>query len=377
MTANQSVQIAGTKHLNLSFRSFTFQLWIYPYSLTGNRSTDRGIIGQCQNLSANLCFHMTLRGDRFRASFFSNPCDGTRSISPLQWYYLTFVYDLSLSTQSTYINGISECNHTSSMPLAINSSSPIPLTIGVTYPAAPFYFDGLIDQVSLFGYAKNVSEILEDATLVLHYSFDGLPLEDLGPNKMVGTINNGTLSNGSLSLNGTRASIQISSFVLLGTSSLPFSFSLWINPTVTNCGTILHASVNSSSNSGQWCLPFLGFTSSDRVAAQTRSASGTVSVTGPVISTHQWVHLAQTYSSVNGLRLYVNGSVHNHSIPFNFTSSDTPLILTVGNSLLDGNTTACSNRQHPGTGQFYGSIDDLRVFSRELTQNDVNYLSKK
>ena len=202
----------------------------------------------------------------------------------------------------------------------------------MTYPAGPYYFDGLIDQVSLFGYAKNAREIVEDATLVLYYSFDGNSLEDLGPNKMIGTINSGTLLNGSLSLNGTRSSIQISSFVLLGTSNTPFSFSLWINPTITSGGTIIHALVNSSSNSGQWCLPFLGFTS---------SANGTVSVTGPPISAQQWTHLAQTYSPINGLSLYVNGSsFYNRSMAFDSISSNTLLILTVGNSLTNEDTTA-------------------------------------
>ena len=374
--ANQCVQIDGTKHLGLSFRSFTFQLWIYPYSLATSPWGDRGMIGQCQNFSTNRCLHMTLRGDRVRISFYGNPCDGTRSISPLRWYHLTFVYDFSLSTQFIYIDGVPDCNHTSSVPLAIDSPTAIPLTIGATYPLAPFFFDGLIDQVSLFGYAKNATEIAEDATLVLHHSFDDDSLEDLGPNKMTATMKNGTFSNGSLSLNTTDASIQISSFVLLGTSNLPFSFSLWINPTITNSGTILHASLNSSSNGGQWCLPFLGLTSSNRVAAQTRSANGTVSVTGPLMSAHQWIHLAQTYSPVNGLSLYINGSLYNRSMPFDSISSGTPLILTVGNSLADGNKTACSN-VNIETGQFYGSIDDVRVFSRELTPNDVKYLSNK
>ena len=158
-TANQSVQIGETQHLNLSFQSFTFQLWIYPYSLATNQYGDRGIIGQCQNLSDNLCLHISLRVDRIRMSFKDNACDGTRSISPFRWYHLTFVYDLSLSTQFTYIDGVPDCNHTSSLPLAISSPTPIPLTIGVTYPLAPFFFDGLIDQVSLFGYAKNATEI--------------------------------------------------------------------------------------------------------------------------------------------------------------------------------------------------------------------------
>ena len=375
MSANQSVQIDGTRHLNLSFQSFTFQFWIYPYSLDPYGG-DRGMMGQCQITSINQCLHMTLRGNAVRISFFGNPCNGVRNISPFRWYHLTFVYDLSLSTQFTYIDGTPECNHTSSMPLAINSSTPIPLTIGVTYPLAPFFFDGLIDQVSLYGYAKNATEILEDATLVIHYSFDADSLEDLGPNKMIATMNNASFSNGSLSFNGTRASIQISSFVLLGTTSLPFSFSLWIKPAVTNGGTIVHASLSSSSNGGQWCLPFLGFTSSNRVAAQTRSANGTVSVTGPPIAALKWVHLAQTYSPANGLSLYINGSLYNRTTPFDSISSGTPLILTIGNSLPDGNKTACSN-VNIETGQFYGSIDDVRVFSRELTPNDVKYLSNK
>ena len=79
----------------------------------------------------------------------------------------------------TPIDGVPDCNHSSPLPLAINISSPIPLTISVTYLLAPFFFDRLIDQVSLFGYTKNLTQTVDDATLVLHYSFDGNSLEDL------------------------------------------------------------------------------------------------------------------------------------------------------------------------------------------------------
>src|SRR5271157_271718 len=49
---NQSVLIASTINLNISFQSFTFELWIYPFTLS---SGDRGMIGQCQSLTANQC----------------------------------------------------------------------------------------------------------------------------------------------------------------------------------------------------------------------------------------------------------------------------------------------------------------------------------
>ena len=345
---SQYIIVNTTTNLNLSFNSFTFELWVYPYSLP---SGDRGLIGQCQSLSNNICLHSTIRSSNTRISFYGNACLGSTVIVINKWYHLTFVYNYLTLTQFIYINGVLECNHTSSPPLQITNLTYIPLTIGYTSPYAPYYFDGLIDQLSIINLAKNSTEILNDATLVVWYSFDNNSSKDLGPNGINGTSINTTFDNNSILFNNTKSYFQSSGFVLLGFDNRTYSFSIWINPIQTNASTVIHISQNSSIST-KWCLPFLQFNSQGKIQAQSRSNLGVITVTGPSISPYSWTHIAQTYSLTNGVSLYINGTLFNKSSSCDYHGGNTPLIITLGSSP-DG---ICSNTTSQGD-QYLGWIN--------------------
>ncbi|CAF0929363.1 unnamed protein product [Adineta steineri] len=370
VSRNQSVSINPSINFNLSNQSFTFEYWIYPYTLS--TTGDRGMVGQCQNLLNNLCLHMTLRVTNVRISFLGNQCTGGTTIIVNKWYHLTFVYDYVASTQRIYLNGILECNHSSSTPLQITNITYIPLTIGMTYPLAPFYFDGIIDQLTLVGWVKNASDILNDATLVAWYNFYNNSYNDYGPNGINGSGINTTFNNNTLLFNGTQSYFQSTGFVLLGIDNSSYSFSLWINPSQTNASTILLAYQNSSSYS-IWCSVYLGFTTQGQIQAQSQSSKGFINVLGPSISTYVWTHIAQTYSSTNGISLYINGSLFNRSASINYRSGCAPLTVRLGNSFTTVNQT-CLNTTSQG-GQYIGWMDEFRVYSRELSSSDVQTLS--
>jgi hypothetical protein len=59
---NASLYQSVTINLNISFHSFTFELWIYPFSVWKN----------------------------VRISFFGNQCTGNSTILPNIWYHLTY-----------------------------------------------------------------------------------------------------------------------------------------------------------------------------------------------------------------------------------------------------------------------------------------------
>ena len=368
---NQSVLIDSLSNPNISWASFTFQFWTYPYSLAISPLGDRGIIGQCQNTTANRCLHITIRGDKARISFFSNACQGTTSIVANNWYHLAFVYDYSLASQKVYVNGILDCNSSSSVPLQINRS--IPLNIGVTFPYAPFYFDGLIDEVSLVGWARNASEILDAATLTAYYSFDNYSLIDSGPNKINATGSNVVFNNNTLLFNTSSSYFQASNFVLLSMRNRSYSFSLRIYPFRNNGSTILHVSQNIA-GAGNWCMPFLGFDSQGRVRAQSWTSGGWIGVLGPMLSTNAWTHLGQTYSPSSGVRLYVNGSLVNASAPCDYPSHSSLPILTLGSSVQATNSTCTAGSILMG--QYWGLMDEFRVYSRGLNSGDVLRLAQ-
>lgn len=369
---NQSVSINPTIPLNISFRSFTFEFWTYPYSFANG---DRGMIGQCQSFASNLCLHITIRYGKARISFRNNACDGNATLVTDRWYHLAFVYNYSNASQSIYIDGVLDCfKHSTAASLQITNLTFIPLTIGVTYPLDPYYFDGRIDQLTLVEWAKDAAEILEDATLAAWFRFDNDSLYDSSRNRIPGICVNATSLNNSLLFNRTNSYFQASSFVLLGTDNRSYSWSIWIKPFQTNVSTILY-SYQTNGSSGRWCSAYLGINANGSIEARSRFTTGFIQVLGPSILINVWTHVAQTYSSSNGISLYINGSFYNKSSSSEYQSGSAPLTIGLGGSYAD-TYGACFNVSVSG-GAYTGWMDEFRVYARELTATDVQTLSTR
>lgn len=111
----------------------------------------------------------------------------------------------------------------------------------------------------------------------------------------------------------------------------------------------------------------LGLTSSNEIIGQTWNFT-MVAVQGPVLQLGVWTHIVTSYSITNGVRLWVNGAFIGSSIPFTYAASNVPDWITVGITFPTAMICASGNVL---TGQFYGMIDELRVYSRELTSTDI------
>jgi hypothetical protein len=161
--------------------------------------------------------------------------------------------------------------------------------------------------------AKSSCEILEITTLVARFTFDnGSFLLDSGPNSLSAATTQSTSSvspgrfSQAINFNGLNSSyFQMSDFSALGSPNKPFSISLWIRPT-SLLGIVVH--VSSGAAGDGWCIPFLGFATNGSLVAQIWNGSAHVPVTDPAlsVSTSVWSHVVQTWSSTNGLRLYIN-----------------------------------------------------------------------
>jgi hypothetical protein len=215
----------------------------------------------------------------------------------------------------------------------------------------------------------SATEVLSDATLTVDYTFDNTSY-DSGSLGINGTGTNYAYSssgrvNQCLSLLTNPSYFQATGLVLLGTSSQSYSFSIWIKPSVTNSGTIIH--VSSSTTGLGWCVPMLGFTSGGAIGVQGYNGSS-VSLTGPIVTANVWTYLTVTYSSSNGIRLWVNGTQYGSaSGPYNYAAANAPVTLTLGSSL---SGTICI----PGViviGQYHGYMDEFKLYSRELTAADI------
>lgn len=119
---------------------------------------------------------------------------------------------------------------------------------------------------------------------------------------------------------------------------------------------------------GAWCLPILGLNPSYQIVAQHLNSTSTVAVFGPVIPLATWVHLVTSYSAVNGIRLWMNGTLIGSTGPFTYFPSNRTNTIIAGGALGSIGFCAAGNI-FPG--QFYGRLDELRIYARELNATEV------
>jgi len=88
-SSNQSF-VVSTPFLDLTYKSFTIEAWIYSTIATG----DRGIFGQCQcSTCANECFYFIVRTNRLYVGFTLNDLLGSTILATNTWYHVAFVYN--------------------------------------------------------------------------------------------------------------------------------------------------------------------------------------------------------------------------------------------------------------------------------------------
>ena len=354
--------------LKLYNQSWTFEAWIY---LAENTSDEiHTIIGQCRNASTDTCLHLAVRNHKLYLGFFNDDLSGNTNLTELKWYHVAYAFDYDTCNQSVYLDGIIDGSRQANTSFQGYNQS---LTFGSTYASGPLScFDGLIDQLSFTNRAKNSTEILQDATLVVYFSFDNNSTYDEGPLRINGShVGNTTFVPGRVGQaleikNINQSDFSVHGLVLLGISNRSYSFSIWIRPYIQQKSTILHLS--DQMNGTNWCVPALGLTNTGQLMSYSYG-QGTGNVVGPVVPINTWNHAAVTYSNANGLRLYVNGTLNSSSTAFSFSSGGAPMYLFVSSPI---SGIGCVS-MYDTCGQYSGAVDELRVYSRELSPGDVAF----
>ncbi|CAF0950243.1 unnamed protein product [Didymodactylos carnosus] len=364
---NQSV-IIRSPFFNLSYTSFTLEAWIYPVSLSG----DNDIFGQCESTTGvNLCLYMILRSSRLFMGFSPNYLSGVTIISTNTWSHVAYVYNYATGQQLMYLNGYLDIAQSNVDPYQGQNGS---ITIGrSSILRGSNFFDGYIDNLALTTRAKSSTEILNDATLKFYFSFDNpTPSLDGSSNSLNGTISNAATVRGrvneALRFNGASSYFQMYGFYQWGfTTAKPFSIALWVNPVLLVGGVLVHMSDSATVSYGH-CLILMGLTSGGQIMLQAWY-SNYPSVVGPQLSVNTWTHIVYTYSSTNGVQLYVNGIFSGSTSSPSFSSSGYVNYINVGSNL-----GCCGCVNIPGT-VFQGSLDELYVYKRELTSTEVSALA--
>ncbi|CAF3613042.1 unnamed protein product [Rotaria sordida] len=337
-SSSQYISITS-RQLLMNSSSFTIEAWIYPISFTG---LDYGIFGQCQATTTNLCLHFMARNNQLYCAFYFNDIQGVTTLTMNVWTHVACVYNAATLTQQVWLNGVLDGSRTGS---SLYQGSSGATTIGATFnPGSAAGFNGYMDQVSYIARAKNDTEILNDATLYVYYSFDSGSLIDGGPNGINGTAS-GTIT---IITGRVNQAIQFSSGAYVSYTYAPFYF-LGIN--------------NNPFRS--WCVHVLVMSSTGNINAQLWNG-GTVGASGPILPLNSWTHIGYTYSSTNGIRLYINGAQVATTGAISFAASGSPMYIIFGND--DGRTSYCTPNYG---GSFNGALDEFYLYRRELTASQV------
>ncbi|UJR14353.1 hypothetical protein I4U23_001349 [Adineta vaga] len=386
---------ASTHFMNISYRSWTVEVWL----LLNSVSNTRGIFSQCQTASTtDQCLTLSIQNKRLHLGFTNNDLDGTTilSASSVTWRHVAFVYDYILMRQSIYLDGVLEATTgASGIPVGPYKGQSGNVLIGRTDSGD--YFDGRIDQLQVSGSAKTACQILNDATLTAYYAFDiGASYLDSSMNVFHGTSNLLiTLSgrvNHAYSFQYEYSYFQSQAFTAYD-SNEPFSVALWVKPFVVNGGTLIHLSTGNDGSSSA-CFDLLGFSSSGQLIGQLYEGydccvccvvnpliscpcQSLRNVAGPTMIVNTWTHIVLTYSSSNGMALYTNGTLRGVTDSFSSFPSSSPdytirPYITVGNQRISGGLHGClGSSPSVSSGSYRGMIDELRIYSRELTKTEI------
>lgn len=179
-------------------------------------------------------------------------------------------------------------------------------------------------------------------------------------------ISSGHLSQ-AITFNNSTSYLQISGITSLGLISQSFSISLWIRPYLLK-GILVF--VSKTSLGTQWSIPAIGFATNGSLVGQILDMQIISILDLPTLTTSTWSHIVLTWSSTNGLRLYVNNNLEaSLASATSYTASSAQNYITLGNSPQASGT--CTPGIVPLMTSFNGDLDEFRVYSRELTQDDV------
>jgi hypothetical protein len=290
---------------------------------------------------------------------------GSTSLTINTWYHVAYVYDYSSQTQYVYIQGVLDNSRTSAGPYKGQNG---PILIGSSQLSSSL-FNGYIDNVAITTIAKSAAEILIDGGEVVYFSFDGSSLsEDMGPNKMNGTISNAAAATGKigqgLAFSGAVSSyLQIYGFYQLGQSNKAYSFALWIYPYSVAGGVLIQ--ISDYQNQSGWCYSSMGLDYLGQIVMVVYNGN-VPTIVGSILSARTWTHLALTYSQTDGLRMYINGTLWGTTGSITWASSGQIDWLSIGSYV----TSYC------GTGTifsvpFQGVIDEFYAYRRELNASEV------
>ncbi|MCU0823670.1 MAG: concanavalin [Leptospira sp.] len=359
-------ELNGSSHLissasNVNFSGnpimddLTMSMWVHPSGKAGNQFLFYN--GSGGSNGYGILFDGTNTSRRISISLGGVPGspDSTDQLPLNQWSHVTLTRNGG--TWQMYINGRSQ-----GIAFATNPNTPAAsLKIGDNGGGVNFFqgkvsdfrfFKGALDQIAIQKLAAQVPN-----GLVAYYPLNGNS-NDFSGNDNHLTINIATATsdrngygNSAYAFDGTTF-LSRTSTVALPSGNARRTQCAWILTTSSISQHILGYGSNVASNGSGLMI--------DTTQAGIFGGGGGDDVLAPHEGiTGEWVHICGTYDNANA-SLYLNGVLRNtESKTWNTTA----------------NTAIQVGRRIDFTGNFFGSIDDVRIYNRVLSQAEIRALS--
>lgn len=301
------------------------------------------------------------------------------------WHYITGTVDRDNDIIAYYIDGIQSA--TASIAGAGNIDST--LNLKLSGYGGLYDWDGSIDDVRIYNYARTPGQIIEDmnadhpiggspiSSKLLHLNLDqayGTVAQDSGLNQDNGELLDGatwTTSgkyNHGIDLDGLNDRIQSFTSDPFEYTGNDLTLSIWINPdSGEGTGRIFSKPWNGS---GQYNYVFF-LNSNDTLTFYLLGATSWSTTTTTTIPEGSWSHVAVTVKEgTNAVKIYKNGNLiksDTHNITgWTPTSGDSNVSLCIG-SLYPYSSGWAGNQDFSLDGQ----IDEAKIYNTALTEDQI------
>ncbi len=271
------------------------------------------------------------------------------------WHYVVGTYDGS--ALKIYIDGYLNNSKPENRDMVVNSSS---LTIGGKSGGTEVY-SGLIDELKIYRTALREVDILRsyDSSIKAFYKMESNWVDSSGTNGTGVPYNNVTFSNNFKSGSASGSFDGVNDYVLLRSSELisktsESTIEAWVLPDCLQSGVVYSENTTGGTVYHMYAGCYGVSFSIKRSSAWYTVTSGKRLIPGI------WNHVAATLDS-SGMKIYINGELAAHKTDYNLPSDNTISEVNVGRTNNSG-----------GADFFKGLIDDLKVYNRSLTDEELN-----
>ncbi len=353
---------ASLNGTNLS--DFSYEFWFKTNTISGNA----GIIQWANSLSSG---SPMIYIDRISSSvriYNSGTYSSTIPVTENTWYHFSAVYSSGTTTTDIYVNGVLKTKFVRELT-SIYKSNGLILYTGNGYNG---YFNGSIDHVKIYDYARTPAQIaydynrggpigwwkLDECQGNIAYDWSGIGntgainIGASGTQNSLGTCAVGTSAawtngitgkiNSSINFDGTDDYITLPTFTYTSNASI----SVWVKGSYLNGNQIIIGSPNSISlglyNSG-----------SDKGLIGSANISKAVGIANNFVN-DSWNHLVVTLDNPGNATYYCNGQPLTNNGTNNWSWSSGSYI----------------GKRDSGN-YFSGQIDDVRIYNYALTEEQI------